>query len=251
MPTPAPPPSPSPTVSPTPIPLLHAPPYRIAIEAGHGGPYYFGASAYDDEGHQWIEKDLNLDLSMRLRDLLTADSYSVTMLRTSDSTLTNFDPHDYRGSLIREAQVRVDLGNASNADVYVAMHFNGWIEANQRGTEAYCNPDRSFGSESCQLAVMIEQAVVNGIREAGYNVDDRGLKNDSDVGGPANIEHSWVLGTNSGFRPALMPGAIIESLFLSNPDDLAFLHRPEALDVIAVAIKKGIDTYFAWLNPQR
>lgn len=230
--------------------MLHGPPYRIAIEAGHGGPYYVGASAYDYEGHQWIEKDLNLDLSSRLRDLLAADGYEVGMLRTSDSTLTNFDPYDYRGSLIREAQARVDLANASQADLYLALHFNGWIEPSQRGTEAYCNPDRSFGNESCQLAWAIEQSVVNGIREAGYNVDDRGLKNDSDVGGPASIEHSWVLGTNADFRPALMPGAIIESLFLSNPDDLAFLHKPEALDVLAAAIKGGIDSYFAWLNPR-
>jgi N-acetylmuramoyl-L-alanine amidase len=250
MPTRPPTPSPSPTVSPTPIPLLHAPPYRIAIEAGHGGPYYFGASAYDDEGRQWIEKDLNLDLSQRVRDLLIEGGYEVGMLRTSDTTLTNFDTYDYRGSLIREAQARVDLANSSEADVYVALHFNGWIEPSQRGTEAYCNPDRSFRNESCQLAWMIEQTVVRGIHEAGYDVTDRGVKNDSDVQGPASVEHSWVLGTDPDFRPALMPGAIIESLFLSNPNDLAFLHKPEALDVIAAAIKEGIDSYFGWLSGQ-
>ena len=109
-------------------------------------------------------------------------------------------------------------------------------------------PSRSFGEQSCQLAKMIEQTVVQRIREAGYDVADRGLKNDADVQGPASVEHSWVLGTNPNFSPAQMPGAIIESLFLSNPDDLAFLHKPEALDVIAAAVKEGIDSYFAWLN---
>jgi len=237
-----------PTVSPTPIPLLHAPPYRVAIEPGHGGPYYFGATAYDDEGHRWIEKDLTLDLSMRVRDRLLAAGYEVTMLRVSDSTLVNFDPYDYRGSLIREAEARVYLANVQKADAYVALHFNGWIEPSQRGAEAYCNPDRSFGEQSCQLAKMIEQTVVQRIREAGYDLADRGLKNDADVQGPASVEHSWVLGTNPNFSPAQMPGAIIESLFLSNPDDLAFLHKPEALDVIAAAVKEGIDSYFAWLD---
>jgi len=250
VPTPPPTPTPSPTVSPTPIPLLHAPPYRIAIEAGHGGPYYSGASAYDDQGYQWIEKDLTLDLSMRVRDLLVAGGYDVTMLRTTDATLTYFDPYDYSGSVIREAEARVYLANAAQADAYVALHFNGWIEPSQRGTEAYCNPDRSFGNESCQLAWMIQQTVVQRIREAGYDVTDRGIKNDADVQGPANVEHSWVLGENPNFSPSMMPGAIIESLFLSNPDDLAFLHKPEALDVIAAAIKEGIDFYFAWLNPE-
>jgi N-acetylmuramoyl-L-alanine amidase len=228
---------------------LHAPPYRIAIEAGHGGPYYSGASAYDDEGHQWVEKDLTLELSMRVRDLLVASGYNVTMLRTNDSTLTNFDPYDYRGSLIREAEARVSLANADQADAYVALHFNGWIEPSQRGTEAYCNPDRSFGEESCQLAWMIQQTIVHRIREHGYDIADRGLKNDFYVQGPSNVEHSWVLGTNPNFSPSMMPGAIIESLFLSNPDDLAFLRKPDGLDIIAAAIKEGLDFYFSWLNP--
>lgn len=229
--------------------MLHAPPYRVAIEPGHGGPFYFGATAYDDEGRQWIEKDLTLDLSLRVHDLLLAGGYDVTMLRRSDTTLTYFDPYDYRGSLVREAEARVYLANVQVADAYVALHFNGWIEPSQRGTEAYCNPDRSFGNESCQLAWMIQQTIVNRIRETGYDVTDRGLKNDADVQGPASVEHSWVLGTNPNFSPSMMPGAIIEALFLSNPDDLAFLHKPEAMDVIAAAVKEGIDSYFAWLNP--
>jgi N-acetylmuramoyl-L-alanine amidase len=227
----------------------HGPPYTIALEAGHGGPYYFGASAYDDDGNQWIEKDLTLDLAGRVTTMLRDAGYYVVVLRPNDSTLTYFDPYDYRGSLIREAQARVEVANSSRADAYVALHFNGWIEPSQHGTEAYCNPDRSFGAESCQLAWMIQQTIVQRIREAGYEVMDRGVKNDADVQGPASVEHSWVLGTNPDFSPSLMPGAIIESLFLSNPDDLAFLHKPEALDVIAAAVTAGIDTYFKWLNP--
>jgi N-acetylmuramoyl-L-alanine amidase len=247
-PTPVPTPSPSPTVSPTPVLFRHPPPYKIALEAGHGGPYYWGASAYDSTGHQWIEKDLTLDLAYRVRDLLVAAGHSVVMTRSDDSTLTPFDPFDYRASVIREAQARVSLANAAAADALVSLHFNGWRDSSLGGTEAYCNPDRSFGNESCQLAWMVGQTVVFRVRQAGYQIADRGLRNDADVNGPADVEHAWLLGTNPNFQPSLMPGAIIESLFLSNPEDLAFLQEPQAMDALAAAIAEGIGHYFRWLD---
>jgi N-acetylmuramoyl-L-alanine amidase len=247
-PTPVPTPAPTPTISPQPIAIGHSPPYTIAIDPGHGGPNYTGAVATDTDGNVWIEKDLNLDVAKRVQVLLTQAGYNVVMLRTSDSTLTNFDPNDYWGSVKQEAQARVDLANASQADALVAIHFNGWTDASQAGPEAYCDPDRSFAANSCQLASLIQQTLVNDIRADGYDVNDRGLKNDSGVNGPASDPHSWDLGTNADFRPSLMPGTIVETLFLSNPGDLAYIRRAEALDVIAGAYAKGIESYFSWLN---
>ena len=247
-PTPVPTPAPTPTISPQPVAINHAPPYTIAIDPGHGGPNYTGAVATDTDGNVWLEKDLNLDVARRVQVLLTQAGYSVVMLRTSDSTLTSFDPKDYWGSVKREAQARVDEANASQADALVAIHFNGWTDASQAGTEAYCDPDRSFAANSCQLASLVEQALVNDVRADGYDVTDRGLKNDSDVNGPASDPHSWDLGTNADFRPSFMPGTIVETLFLSNPGDLAYIREAGALDVIAGAYAKGIESYFSWLN---
>lgn len=247
-PTVSPSPTPSPTVSPTPIPVDHGPPYLVAIEAGHGGPYYWGASARDSGGDLWIEKDLNLQVAERVQQQLAAAGYNTLMVRTSDSTLTAWDPGDYRGSLVRESQARVDRANAARADVYLAIHFNGWVDASQEGTEVYCNADRSFGGDSCGLASFVQEALVRHMRDAGYDVEDRGVKSDSQVGGDPNNPHSFVLGTNPGFAPTLMPGIIAEPLFLSNPDDLAFLRRDDAVDVIAAGYVDGLSAYFRWLN---
>jgi N-acetylmuramoyl-L-alanine amidase len=247
-PTPEPTPAPTPTVSPEPIAINHGPPYTIAIDPGHGGPNYTGAAAQDSDGNWWVEKDLNLDVAQRVQALLTQAGYNVVMLRTSDSTLTNFDPSDYWGSVKQEAQARVDLANAAQADALVAVHFNGWTDGSQAGTEAYCDPDRSFAANSCHLASLIQQALVNDIRPDGYTVEDRGVKNDSGVNGPPSDPHSWDLGTNADFRPSLMPGTIVETLFLSNPGDLGYIREAGALDVIAAAYAKGIESYFSWLN---
>jgi N-acetylmuramoyl-L-alanine amidase len=237
---------------PTAIPILHPPPYRIAIEPGHGGPYYWGASAYDGDGNRYIEKDLTLELAWRLNDLLLEDEmarYEPVLVRPGDYTLSPWLPHDYRWSLISEAQARVDVANIRRADVYLALHFNGWSDSSQAGAETYCNPDRSFGNESCTLASFVQQALVTAVREAGYEIRDRGVRNDAEVNGDPANQHSFVLGTNARFNPTLMPGVISEALFLSNPDDLAFLRRPEALDVIAAAYKRALNDYFAWLMP--
>jgi N-acetylmuramoyl-L-alanine amidase len=235
-------------VSPTPVPVHHDPPYMIAIDPGHGGPYYWGASGRDADNHLWIEKDVNLAVATRVQELLSQAGYNTLLIRTEDSTLTDWDANDYRSSMIRETQARVNLANAANADVYLAVHFNGWVDSSQQGTETYCNPDRSFGNENCQLASFVEQALVQHIRDVGYETKDRGVKNDGEVNGDPNNPHSFALGTNYGFSPTLMPGTIAEVLFLSNPDDLAFLQRPDAVDVIAGGFVDGLNAYFQWLN---
>jgi N-acetylmuramoyl-L-alanine amidase len=223
----------------------------VVIDAGHGGLYYWGGSARDSNGNQVIEKDLALEVALRLNDLLLADEkarYFPLLTRDGDYTLTYFDAGNLRPSVIAEQQARVDLANAARADALVSIHFNGWSDASQHGTETYCNPDRSFGNESCQLAIFIQDALVARIREAGYDIHNRGARNDAEVGGDPEYAHSHLLGTNPNFRPSLMPGVISEILFLSSPSDREFLERPDALDIIARAYKQALDNYFGWLS---
>jgi N-acetylmuramoyl-L-alanine amidase len=244
-------PTPVPTVSPTPVPILHDAPYVVAIEPGHGGPYYLGASAWDRDGNFWTEKDVVLDIALRLNELLLRDEsqrYIPLLLRDDDYTLTDFDGANYRPSFIAEAQARVDMANSAEADVYLAIHLNGWLDAGLNGTETYYNPDRSFGYQSYGLAFFVQDALVRYIRHAGYDVRDRGLKNDGDVNGDPANQHSYALGTNVNFNPSLMPGVISESLFLSSPSDLAFIRTESGLDVIAAAYKEALDRYFEWLH---
>jgi N-acetylmuramoyl-L-alanine amidase len=191
---------------------------------------------------------VTLAAATRVQQMLSNAGYTSLLIRSDDSTLTAWNASDYRSSMIAEIQARVDRANAVSADVLLSIHFNGWVDASQRGTEAYCNPDRSFGNESCQLAWFVQQALVHRIRGAGYDVGDRGIRNDGEVNGDPQNPHSFALGTNANFSPSLMPGVIAEVLFLSNPDDLAFLRRDDAIDVIASGFVDGLNAYFAWLN---
>ena len=116
--------------------------------------------------------------------------------------------------------------------------------------EIYYNPDRTFGHYNYLLADLARQGLVNHIRAAGYDVPDRGIKNDAGVCcNPAN-PHSWILGTNNGFRPSMMPGIIGEAMFLSNDYEAELLRSGDMRQAVANGYKAGIDAYFAWILPQ-
>ena len=239
-----------PSASPTPFPIYHGGPYTVAIEAGHGGPDWFGGAGLDADGGRLLEKDLALDTALRLDELLREAGFETVLVRDGDFTLTVFDGADYRPSMIAETQARVDLANASGADILVSIHFNGAVYSSLRGTETYYNPDRSFGAESFALASFVQGELLSALAGLDHDVNDRGVRNDAEVGGDPTNAHSYLLGTNDGFRPSLMPGIISEALFLSNPDDAARIAEEETRQRLAEAYRDGIAAYFAWLPSQ-
>jgi N-acetylmuramoyl-L-alanine amidase len=235
---PAPPPPPAAPL----VDILHPPPYTVFIDAGHGT---LDSGAYNQG---LAEKDVNLDVATRLAPLLSGAGYNVVLDRWGDYTLSPFPSNTYENRR-DEIQARVDLANSVRADILVSIHFNGGPKS-ARGLEIYYNPDRSFGQYNITLADLTRQGLVNHIRSAGYDVPDRGIKNDAGVCcNPAN-PHSWILGTNDGFRPSMMPGIIGEAMFLSNDTEAQQLWRPEMRQAIAEGYKAGIDAYFTWLLPQ-
>jgi N-acetylmuramoyl-L-alanine amidase len=240
-----------PTVAPpaTPIPIYHGAPYTVAIEAGHGGPDWFGAGGYDADGNQLAEKDLALDTALRLDELLRDAGFETLLIRDGDFTLTPFDGADYRPSMIAETQARVEVANERRADILVSIHFNGSTYTALRGTETYYNPDRPFGAESYALASFVQAELLGALAGLGHDVNDRGVRNDAEVGGDPNNAHSYLLGTNDDFRPSLMPGIIAEALFLSNADDAARAAEEETRQALAEAFRDGVVAYFGWLTP--
>jgi N-acetylmuramoyl-L-alanine amidase len=225
------------------VEILHGPPYTVFLEAGHGGPNYVGAY-----GAGLAEKDVTLDVTLRLAPMLTAAGYNVVLARDGDYTLTSF-PADTWENRRDEIQARVDVANAAKTDILVSLHFNGGPSYMQ-GLEVYYNPDRSFGTANLMLAQTVRHGILTSLYTAGYAVPDRGIKNDAMVGGCPCNPHSWILGTNNGFRPSMMPGIIAEPMFLSNPFEAQQLWRPEIRQAVAEGYKAGIDSYFGWIQSQ-
>jgi N-acetylmuramoyl-L-alanine amidase len=190
-----------------------------------------------------------MDVAFLLDALLRQAGYNTWLIRAGDYAFVPYDS-DNRAFTKADIQARADEANAQRADILVSIHHNGNDDSGQSGTEVYYNPDRPFGSYSFALADVVQQSLVIALKAAGYETRDRGVKNDAEVNGDPSNPHSWLLGTNAGFRPTFMPGMIGEALFLTNPTDAQQLQKPEIRLAIANGYKAGIEAYFGWFQRQ-
>jgi N-acetylmuramoyl-L-alanine amidase len=152
------------------------------------------------------EKDANLDIAARLRDKLIAARFKVIMTRESDINHT-FDEI-------------TNFANSNNADLFISVHNNSHPSPDMNGTQAfYCNqsPATSNFLASCLSAKTIEQIGTcnRGVKAADFKV----LKN------------------------TRMISALVESVFMCNPNEEAELKDPGFRDRIATGIYNGIVEY--------
>jgi N-acetylmuramoyl-L-alanine amidase len=210
----------------------------VTLDAGHGGSE-IGASRVFADGTRIVEKDLNLRVMLRLRDLLQQSGYQVTATRTRD-TQVSVD----RKSLTDDLQARVDIANAAGSDVFVSIHFNGMSDPNIKGTYVFYDPDPPFADRSKALAEIVDQSLTKALKEAGYTTIDHGATKDTAVLGG---DHYYLLSpkTDRVPRPSQMPAIIGEGLFLTNEDDANAIRKDAIVEAVARGYSEGIKAYFA------
>ena len=102
-----------------------------------------------------------------------------------------------------------------------------------RGTETYFNGENRR-AESVVLGTLIHSELLGALREIGYPVVDRALKEDLTAGKPYG--HFFSL-------RGPFPSVLVESLFLSNAAEADALHQDHVLEAIADGIARGISGY--------
>ncbi|WP_025692063.1 N-acetylmuramoyl-L-alanine amidase family protein, partial [Paenibacillus zanthoxyli] len=175
---------------------------RIVVDPGHGG---------DDPGmigttYGTMEKDLNLQTALYLRDDLEAAGARVTMTRTRD---------DERPSL----SARSGLAQSVSADAFISIHFNS-SPKKISGTLTF------FYSESDDLK--LARAIENRLGE-GIALKSNGV----------SFGDYHILRTNT------TPAALVELGFLTNPDDESIVRRASYQRKAAQAIADGIADYLS------
>ena len=255
LPTSTPRPSRTPTVTPslTPTPLASKTPTvplpLIAIDPGHGG-MDLGARHFDAEGHMdFNEAQVNLDVALRLRDLLVGRGYRVVLTRDRDYQLHE-DGEDVNGDghhefVVDENQARIDLINEEGADLLLSIHQNSYAGQGAEdvgGTVTYYCGHRLFSDRSLRFAQLVQSALVETFQSLGHDIRDRGVRSDLELGG-----HIILLGpkTERIVRPCQVPGILSESLFITHRREAELARDPAALDAIAKAFADAIEAYFA------
>ncbi|MFC5711385.1 N-acetylmuramoyl-L-alanine amidase [Thalassorhabdus alkalitolerans] len=172
----------------------------IAIDPGHGGSDP-GAEAF---GLQ--EKEIALDVGLRVEEKLRNAGAEVVMTRTADT---------YVG-----LSERAQIANQADADSFVSIHANAF-DGSAEGSETYHHPVSNEGKE---LAESIQEEL---IRELGTT--DRGVHD----------AHFAVLNETA------MPATLVEIAFVDNASDAEQLKTNEFREKAANAIVQGIENYYS------
>ena len=181
----------------------------IVVDPGHGD-HDGGASA-----NGGLEKEINLDVSKRVYDLLEAKGADVRMTRTDDTFL--------------ELSERVEYGDKQMGDLFVSIHTNAYMKS-ARGTESFCYIDKTSNvEEGCLLAEKIHEQIVNlvGMYDRGVTEGTRGGFGDFHV-----------------IRNTHTPSVLVEMGFITNDGDAEKLMSNYYRDLYAEAIVTGIENYY-------
>ena len=227
------------TVAPLLRPLEHVnqlpgPPKLIVLDAGHGG---------SDPGKQNLalrlnEKDMTLDVVLRLRKLLEARGYRVLLTRSDDSKLAPAQRTDL--------EKRADVANRAPADLFLSVHFNS-AQPTVKGTETYVLTPQFQRSSADDKKDDSTDKLLPGNRQdfanivLGYHLQRTLLAE------LKTSDRGYKRGRLLVLCFAECPAALIEAAYLSNDAEARKVATPEYRQQIAQAIADGVDDYAAAL----
>ncbi|WP_148322878.1 N-acetylmuramoyl-L-alanine amidase CwlD [Paraclostridium bifermentans] len=189
----------------------------ILIDPGHGG---IDGGAKSKTGT--IEKDINLQISLKLRDNLEEKGYKVYMTRDEDEGLYQ------KGNTVREKKRedlnrRVEMKKETECDIFVSIHQNMFPQSKCYGAQVwYASNDNSYN-----LATIVQDSIKESVKD-----------NNKRVAKPAAEAYLILRDKYEG------ASILVECGFLSNPDEEARLKSDEHQNLIVEGISNGIDKYF-------
>ncbi|HEX2862897.1 MAG TPA: N-acetylmuramoyl-L-alanine amidase [Lacunisphaera sp.] len=208
------------------------------LDAGHGGA---------DPGKQHLklklnEKDMTLDVVLRLKKLLELRGFAVRLTRSEDVKLAP----EQRADLDRRASV----ANDAKADLFLSIHFNA-VEpkdaARVTGTETYVlTPQFQFSSTDNKGDALTGTAFPGNRLDVanvllGYHLHRAMLTE------LKTSDRGFKRGRLRVLCFAECPAALLEAAYLSNDQEAARVGTPEFRQRIAESIAQGVQAYAATL----
>jgi N-acetylmuramoyl-L-alanine amidase len=221
----------------------------VALDPGHGGE---DPGAIGPTGLQ--EKDVVLDIALKLRDALNAQRGMRVML-TRDADF--FVP----------LQERVRKARRVQADLFISIHADAFFTPQARGASVFALSTKGASSAAARWMAQRENSAdaVGGVNLAGVR-DPHLLQAMLDMSTTAQVKDSLALGSEvlnrigrvgrlhkrqveqAGFavlKAPDIPSILIETAFISNPEEEARLRSSAYRAELVEAIQAGIKRYFA------
>lgn len=185
----------------------------VVIDAGHGGkdPGKVGVNGA-------LEKEINLQIALRLKNLLEQNDVVVVLTREEDKDLASEQAVSRKNE---DLQARVSLIGSVAPDVMISIHQNSYSEEDVDGAQVFYHAGSDSGKK---LGTMIQDSLKSEINDGNHRV------------AKANKEYYLL-------KKATCPAVIAECGFLSNPSEAALLVTEEYQEKLAFAIHLGIMEY--------
>jgi len=179
----------------------------IYLDAGHGG--VDPGTVYKDI----YEKDLNLEITIKLQEKLESMGAIVYMTRVGDYDLSNNNAAERKKSDLNN---RVKMINSSGADIYISIHLNSISSSTWSGAQVFYD---DVNDKNYEFAKLMQKQL------------KKDLKTNREVKELTNMLLN---------RKVTVPGVLIEVGFLSNSNDRYLLQQESYQYKIVESISIGI-----------
>lgn len=194
----------------------------IILDAGHGG-MDGGCSAQDGT----VEKDINLNILLNLRDMLMASGYTVEVTRDKDVSIHDKGVEGIANQKSSDMDNRLALFNKYDNAICISIHQNLFTDSKYSGAQMFYS---DTNSKSETLANLLQNKFVEYLQ-------------------PDNAREIKLCGKELFLCYfSENPTVMAECGFLSNPEEAEKLKTPEYQKQVAFTIYSAINEYYATMG---
>ena len=191
----------------------------VIVDAGHGGDDG-GAIGIDGT----VEKDINLDIALKLEKILNFYGFNVIMTRTQDVMTCDDGLDSLRKRKISDIHNRFELMRKNPDAIFISVHQNKFEDSSQHGTQVFYSGN---DERSKELAEAIQTSVTLTLQRK----NDRVVKKSGS--GIYLLYHAKI------------PAVLVECGFISNSDEVKKLKDESYRMKLAILIADGLLKYLS------
>ena len=187
--------------------------YVVVIDPGHGGwdPGKVGVN-------NALEKDINLSIALRVKDLLELNDLKVIMTREEDIGLYSESSSSKKTADLNK---RVEIIHNSEADMAISIHQNSFTSPEIKGAQVFYYTPSEKGE---QLALIMQDQLKATMADGNHR--------------KAKANNDYYM-----LKKTKCPFVIVECGYLSNPREASLLLEKDYQEKLAWAVHLGVIQY--------